>query len=143
MSKRTIASSESAQPEADGGTMNVIAKGLAEHKALLYGFGVILIISTTCQVLHANFTLYLWVVFAIYLVGSMIWLITRDHVGLRRRTETGNSNTTVRIEGSEGVRRVANRTGYGSNTDLTINNSKNVEDVANDTGQQTHGSSSP
>jgi hypothetical protein len=122
--------------------MSIIAKGLAEHKALLYGFGVILIISATCQILHANFTLYLWVVFAIYLVGLMIWLVTRDHAGPRRRTETDSSNTTIRIEGSEDVRRVGSRTGHGSNTDLTIINSKKVEDVANDTGQQTYGSSS-
>lgn len=122
--------------------MSIIAKGLAEHKALLYGFGVILIISATCQILHANFTLYLWVVFAIYLVGSMIWLITRDNAAPRRRTETGSSNTTVRIEGSKGVSGAGNRTGHGSNTDLTIINSTNVEDVANDTGQQTDGSSS-
>jgi hypothetical protein len=133
---------KSTEPDADESALRTVAKGLAGHKALLYGFGVILVISATCQILRTEFALYIWIVFAVYLVGSVIWLVTRDHADLRSPNRLGESSTVVRIKGSKRVRGVANRAGHGS-TKVAIINAEDVEDVANDTGrtgQQAHGS---
>jgi hypothetical protein len=125
-------SPESSRSEADEGALSAVAKGLAEHKVLLYGFGVILAVSATCQILRTDFVLYLWIVFAIYLAGSMIWVITRDRTTPPGRAETSTSSTTVLIEGSERVKQIANSAGLGGNKDVTVRNSKDVEEVAND-----------
>src|SRR5258708_38002704 len=91
MPKQSSHSSEPAEREAGEGALTIVAKGLVEHKALLYGFGVILVISTACQILRVDVALYLWLVFAFQLVCSAVSPTPRSPTGSRRRS--ANSNT--------------------------------------------------
>src|SRR5438874_2659653 len=138
MSKSSASPTESTDPAADERALTTIAEGLAGHRALLYGFGTILVISATCQILRTDFALYLWIVFAIYLVGSLIWLVTRDqpapHKESKESTVVG-SNTVVTIDGSKRIGDVANGMNLAGNKEVTIRDSEDIGDVANDTGR--------
>src|SRR5579863_8617970 len=98
MPKQPSPSSGSAEPETSGSTLSAIAKGLAEHKGLLYGFGVVLALSATCQIVRTDFTLYAWITLAIYLTASGIWLITTAHGSSRKQTGVGDSNVAARSD---------------------------------------------
>ncbi len=119
---------------ADESVLSTIAEGLAGHRILLYGFGVIIAMSATCQILRTDLALYLWIVLAIYLVGSLLWLITGEQFPPPRAQPTG-STTIVSIEGSEHVRDIANATDCGAHTEVEIRDAKNISGIANGAGR--------
>jgi hypothetical protein len=133
MSKRSTPSPNSAdRAAAPDSPLGIVAKGLVEHKVLLYGFGVILVVSTTCQVLRVDFTVYLWIVFAIYLVGSAIWVITRGD--LEGRTRPGRASTSGKVVRSRRVGRVGGIKTKGpsrgrKSTHATVIDSEDIGDV--------------
>ena len=99
-------SPDSTEPPAGEGALSAVARGLAEHRGLLYGFGAILAISATCQIVKVDFALYVWIVFAIYLIGSVMWLITRERPRATERAGTDDSPTDGSRPAEDAVRSI-------------------------------------